>query len=66
MHAEKTQSLSSTLITPGFYIDNIDWHFDYSIEMYNYCVEKFEFNRYALSLLVHTSFFLIKQMLMNL
>ncbi|ENZ7264016.1 hypothetical protein ACG7YO_002017 [Enterococcus faecalis] len=57
VHAEKTQSLSSTLIAPGFYIDNIDWHFDYSIEMYNYCVEKFEFNRYALSLLVHTSFF---------
>ncbi|HDI0349957.1 TPA: hypothetical protein PJ431_002990, partial [Listeria innocua] len=57
IHAEKTGELSSTLITPGFYIDNIDWHFDYSIEMYNYCVEKFEFKKYGLSLLINTSFF---------
>lgn len=57
MHSENTQLLSNTLITPGFYIDNIDWHFDYSIEMYNYCVNKFEFSKYALSLLVNASFF---------
>ncbi|MFB5455239.1 hypothetical protein ACE40W_07085 [Enterococcus avium] len=57
LHAGNTQILSNTLITPGFYIDNIDWHFDYSIEMYNYCVEEYEFNRYALSLLINTSFF---------
>ncbi|MBC1585696.1 hypothetical protein HB917_10850 [Listeria seeligeri] len=57
VHAEKTQEISSTLIAPGFYIDNIDWRFDYSIEMYNYCVEKFKFKKYALSLLINTSFF---------
>lgn len=56
-HVTQTQLISDTLVTPGFYIDNIDWKFDYSIEMYNYCVENFEFNNYALSLMIHTTFF---------
>ena len=56
-HAESTKKISNTLIAPGFYIDNIDWHFDYSVEIYNYCVEAFEFENYALSLLIHSSFF---------
>lgn len=56
-HAKKTKLISDTLITPGFYIDNIDWRFDYSIDIYNYCIEKFDFINYALSLLVNTSLF---------
>lgn len=60
-HAEVSRDLSNTLITPGFFIDNIDWHFDYSIDIYNYCVNQYnsehEFRNYALSLLVNTSFF---------
>lgn len=56
-HVSKTQLISNTLIAPGFFIDNIDWHFDYSIEMFNYCVEKFQFDNYALSLLVNSLFF---------
>ncbi|WP_195932104.1 hypothetical protein [Turicibacter sanguinis] len=56
-HAKQTNEISDTLITPGFYIDNIDWHFDYSIDMYNYCVENFDFKKYCLSLLISSSFF---------
>ena len=56
-HAKSTTLISDTLITPGFHITNIDWHFDYSIEMYNYCIENFEFQNYALSLMVQSSFF---------
>lgn len=56
-HAEATNLVSDTLITPGFYIDNIDWRFDYSIEIYNYCIEEFDYKNYALSLLIHTSLF---------
>lgn len=60
-HAEVSKELSHTLITPGFFIDNIDWHFDYSIDIYNYCVShynsEYEFINYALSLLVSSSFF---------
>lgn len=60
-HVETSESLSNTFIAPGFYIDNIDWHFDYSIDIYNHCVEeytdKFNFDNYAISLLVSASFF---------
>ncbi len=56
-HVNNTRILSETLITPGFYIDNIDWHFDYSVEIYNYCVKEYEFENYALSLLINTHFF---------
>lgn len=56
-HAELTTKISDTLITPGLYIDNIDWHFDNSVEIYNYCVDKYSFSNYALSLLIHSSFF---------
>lgn len=51
------------LITPGFFVDNIDWHFDYSIDIYDHCVEKYSassehnFKNYALSLLISASFF---------
>ena len=55
-HAESTKKISDTLITPGFYIDNIDWHFDYSVDIYNYCVENYSFENYALSLLINSSF----------
>lgn len=56
-HAKATKEISDTLITPGFYIDNIDWHFDYSVEIYNYCIKEYDFGNYALSLLVQSSFF---------
>jgi len=56
-HAKSSKLISNQLITPGFYIDNIDWHFDYSVEIYNYCMEKYKFDNYALSLLVQSSFF---------
>ena len=56
-HAEKTKYISNTLITPGFYVDNIDWHFDYSVEIYNYCIEKYDFDHYALSLMIQNTFF---------
>lgn len=55
-HVESTKKISSTLITPGFYIDNIDWHFDYSVDIYNYCVKNYSFENYALSLLINSSF----------
>lgn len=55
-HAESSDKISNTLITPGFYIDNIDWRFDYSVDIYNYCVSKYSFSHYALSLLINSSF----------
>ena len=56
-HSINSRNISNTLITPGFYIDNVDWHFDYSIDIYNHCLENFGFDHYALSLLVDYSFF---------
>lgn len=64
-HSKVSDDFSDTLITPGFHIDNIDWHFDYSIDIYNYCVEKYHntpdseytFTNYALSLMISASFF---------
>lgn len=64
-HSKETEGLSNTLITPGFFIDNIDWHFDYSLAIYNHCVEEYSlkenqeprFEHFALSLLVSSSFF---------
>jgi hypothetical protein len=62
-HAGVSTNFSNMLITPGFFIDNIDWHFDYSIDIYKYCVEKYSessnhsFENYALSLLISASFF---------
>ena len=55
-HAKSSAKISDMLITPGFYINNIDWHFDYSVEIYNYCIEKYPFQNYALSLLIDNSF----------
>ncbi|MFP7278848.1 hypothetical protein SFC11_05775 [Exiguobacterium indicum] len=57
-HALKSKEISNTLITPGFFINDIDWKFDYSVELYNHCVSKYsEFNDYALTLMLSTSFF---------
>ncbi|HFI0081522.1 TPA: hypothetical protein ACGOYK_001672 [Streptococcus suis] len=60
-HAENSKKISNTLIAPGFHIEAIDWHFDYSVDIYNYCVENFESDSYALSLLLQTSFFARKE-----
>lgn len=56
-HANMSEKISNTLITPGFYIDNIDWKLDYSLDIYNYCLSKYEFGEYAISLLINFSFF---------
>lgn len=56
-HANYTKELSNMLITPGFYINNIDWHFDYSVDIYKYCIQNYTFDSYALSLLISISFF---------
>lgn len=56
-HAETSKLISNVLITPGFYIDNIDWHFDYTVEIYNHCMKEYNFKNYALSLLIQSSFF---------
>ncbi len=56
-HGTSTKSISNNLITPGFYIQSLDWKFDYSLDIYEYCRKKYEFNKYYLSLLIATSFF---------
>jgi hypothetical protein len=56
-HADLSKKISNTLVTPGLYIDNIDWHFDNSVEIYNHCIEHYDFTNFALSLLIHSSFF---------
>lgn len=58
-HVDQTKEISNTLITPGFYIEHIDWKFDYSVDIYNYCVNKYnaDFENFAMSLLVHNSIF---------
>lgn len=57
-HAENSASISNSLITPGFYIQNLDWHFDYSIDIYEYCYETYTmFDKYYLSLLISNNFF---------
>lgn len=58
MHAERSKKISNTLITPGFYINDIDWKFDYSLEIYSHCVNEYQgFSNYAMSLMISTSFF---------
>ena len=57
MHAENSALLSDSLITPGFFIQNLDWHFDYSIDIYEYCYETYAFEKYYLTLLISNNFF---------
>lgn len=56
-HAENSRLISNALITPGFFIQNLDWHFDYSIDIYDYCHENYDFDKYYLSLLISNNFF---------
>ncbi len=56
-HAEKSNFISNYLITPGFYIQDLDWKFDYSLDIYEYCYEKYNFKRFYLSLMISFSFF---------
>lgn len=62
-HSENTKGISETLITPGFYMKDLDWHFYNSIDLYNDCVKKYisKFNTFALSLIISVSFFSDKQ-----
>ena len=56
-HAENSANISNALITPGFFIQSLDWHFDYSIDIYEYCHENYDFEKYYLTLLVSNNFF---------
>ncbi len=56
-HAEQSRNISDNLVTPGFYIQSLDWKFDYSIDIYEYCYENYNFSRYYLSLLISNNFF---------
>lgn len=56
-HAENSRFVSNYLIAPGFYIQNLDWHFDYSIDIYEYCHEQYNFEKNYLSLLISNNFF---------
>lgn len=56
-HAEDTGKISNNLITPGFFIQNLDWRFDYSIDIYEYCRENYDFQKCYLSLLISNNFF---------
>lgn len=56
-HAKNSEIISDSLITPGFYIQNLDWRFDYCLDIYQYCYETYNFKRYYLSLLIDSSFF---------
>lgn len=56
-HAENSALISNHLITPGFYIQDLDWKFDYSLDIYEYCNDKYNFEKYYLSLLISSSFF---------
>ncbi|MGN1167760.1 MAG: hypothetical protein ACI4S2_15185 [Lachnospiraceae bacterium] len=56
-HANRSSVISSSLITPGFYIQGLDWKFDYSLDIYEYCFEHYGFEHYYLSLLISNSFF---------
>lgn len=56
-HAERTAKISNYLITPGFYIQSLDWKFDYSMEIYDYCKENYSFEKYYMTLLVSFNFF---------
>lgn len=57
-HAEETFSISNQLITPGLCIDSLDWKFDHTLDIYNYCVEKYkQFDSYYLSLAIAENMF---------
>lgn len=56
-HAEDTGKISTNLITPGFFIQNLDWRFDYSIDIYEYCHDTYCFDKFYLSLLISNNFF---------
>ena len=56
-HAQNTSLISNYLITPGLYIQDLDWKFDYSLDIFQYCYEKFDFKEYYLSLLISMNFF---------
>ncbi len=56
-HAENSKKISNQLITPGFYIQDLDWKFDYSLDIYEYCYSNYVFEKYYLSLIISASFF---------
>ena len=57
-HAEETFSISNQLITPGLCIDSLDWKFDHTLDIYNYCIEKYkQFDSYYLSLAIAENMF---------
>lgn len=56
-HAVRSEEISDNLITPGFYIESLDWKFDYTLDIYEYCYENYEFENYYLPLLISTKMF---------
>ena len=57
-HAKESASISNQLITPGLCIDSLDWKFDHTLEIYNYCVEKYkDFESYFLTLAIGENMF---------
>ncbi len=57
-HALESSIISNQLITPGLCIDSLDWKFDHTLEIYNYCVEEYsQFNSYYLTLAIGENMF---------
>lgn len=56
-YVQKASEISDSIITPGLYVDSIDWKFDASIEYYNYFKEKYNFKNYYLTLILSSKIF---------
>lgn len=56
-YSDKVKQISDNIITPGFCIEAIDWKFDYSIDIYEYFRENYEFECYYMSLMIASEIF---------
>ena len=57
-HVKESEVISDYLITPGLCIDSLDWKFDHTLEIYNYCVETYsQFESYYLTLAIGENMF---------
>ena len=56
-YSEYVRNISNSIITPGFCVDSIDWKFDYSIDIYEYFKENYEFEQYYMSLMISSETF---------
>lgn len=56
-YSSEVKKISNNIITPGFCIETIDWKFDYSIDIYEYFKNNYDFDEYYMTLMFSSEIF---------